>query len=94
MASDLVFLDSAKANLEEVFEFISGFSPKAARKYVNGLEEACNRLRLFPQSGRVANSKNRVIRYRNHLIYYRWNREADVVEITLILDGRRDLSQV
>lgn len=92
MAFELVFLDQAKSDLRELFGYLFSVSPSAASHYVDGLEKACDKLRMFPQSGRRYDDRYRLIVYRNHLIFYRFSETASTVHIVAIVDGRRDPS--
>lgn len=92
MAFELVFLDQAKSDLRELFDYLFSVSPRAAGRYVDGLENACGKLRIFPQSGRRYDDRYRLLVYRNHLIFYRVSEATSSVHIVAIVDGRRDPS--
>jgi len=85
MAFELIFLDRAQNDLREL-------SPRAAGDYIDGLEKVCEKLRIFPNSGRQYDSKYRLLVYRNHLIFYRVSDASSSVHIVAIIDGRRDPS--
>lgn len=91
MAYELVFLDQARNDLRDLFNYLHLLSPRAAISYVDGLEKACDRLRTFPRSGRQYDDRYRVLVYRNHLIFYRISDSSSVHVVTLV-DGRRDPS--
>ncbi len=92
MAFELIFLDRAQSDLHELFDYLFSVNRRAAVDYVDGLEKACDRLRIFPQSGRQYDDRYRLLVYRNHLIFYRVSEATSSVHITAIVDGRRDPS--
>ena len=94
MAAELVWREQALDDLLAIMEYIASDNRRAAWKYVDALEAACQRLRDFPLIGRRYSSRYRAIVFRNHLIFYRFDTDANVVFITRVVDGRRDVAQV
>jgi plasmid stabilization system protein ParE len=90
MAARVIFLDQAKDDIRSLLEYIEARSPRAANSYVAGLHEVCRKLADFPSSGRPFADRYRVAVFRNHLIFYRWESEVDLVLIVMVEDGRRD----
>jgi len=90
MAFDLIFLDQARDDLRELSDFLFPLNPQAASRYVGGLEEACQKLRMFPLAGRMYNDTYRLLVFRNHLIFYRVSIDEQKVHVVTIVDGRRD----
>jgi toxin ParE1/3/4 len=94
MTVDVVWLDQAKDDLREILDFIAQDNPSAAAAYVDGIEQACNRLADFPDSGSVYDSRFRRIVFRNHLIFYSHDAESRTASIVAVIDGRRDVSRL
>ena len=94
MAAEVVWLDQAIDDLSDILEFISAESPKSAAKYIAGLRESCERLRDFPQSSRVYNGAYRCLVFRNHLVFHRYDSEAGIVSIAMIVDAMRDVDRL
>ena len=69
-------------------------SPTAAISYVEGLTLNCGQLREFPESGRSYNSRSRTLVFRNHVIFYRYQRREQKVIITRVIDGRRNYGRI
>ena len=94
MAAELSWLDDAKDDVREILEYIANENPNAATKYVAELSESCERLADYPLSGRRYNAEFRTIVFRNHLIFFRFDEQADEVNIVAVLDGRRDIERL
>ena len=75
-------------------EYIANENPNAATKYVAELAESCERLADYPLSGRRYNAEFQTIVFRNHLIFFRFDEQADEVIIVAVLDGRRDIERL
>lgn len=90
MQAEVVWLDQAVEDLDAIFVFIAKDNPSAALDYIDGLEEACKRLRDFPNSGRFYDSQYQTLIYRNHLIFYKFSISTKVLKIIKIVDGRQD----
>jgi len=91
MAVELIWRIRAENHLQSIFDYISAGNADAAEAYVEAIVEACDRLRSFPLSGRAFDKRHRVLVMRNHLVFYRYERESAKVIIVAILDGRRDV---
>lgn len=50
---ELIWTESALRNLEDIADYIALDKPAAAKAFVERVFEAVDRLRLFPESGRV-----------------------------------------
>ncbi len=90
MPVEVIWLDQAVDDLDDVFMFIAKDNPAAAFAYIDGLEDACKRLTDFPESGRFYSSVYRTLIYRNHLIFYKFSIVGSVLKIVKIVDGRQD----
>lgn len=91
MEAEIVWLDQALSDIHEILSYISLDNSKAADAYIDALVEATLRLSSFPESGRRYNSIFRTISFRNHVIFYRFEAERQIVSITTIIDARRDI---
>jgi toxin ParE1/3/4 len=94
MPCEVIWLDQARDDLSAILEFIAKESPKAALNYVAEIEGQCLQLADFPESGRRYNETYRCLVFRNHLIFYRHDSDANRVTIVTVLDGRRDLERL
>lgn len=94
MAARIVWLDQAKDDVRQIFDYIATDSPAAARNYVGGLTAACERLADFPLSGRRYDETFRCLVYRNHVIFYTYDETGRQVAIVMVIDGRRDLDEL
>jgi plasmid stabilization system protein ParE len=92
MASKVVWSGRAERDLENLHDYIAKDKPAAATRYVKALRTACRRLVDYPQSGRVFDKTYRVIVYRNHLVFHRYDAARKIVIVVRVVDGRRDLS--
>lgn len=94
MAARIVWLDEAKDDVREILQYIAAENPSAAIGYVAALTESCGRLADFPRSGRRYNASFLSIVFRNHLIFYRFDEQADEVRIAAVVDSRRDIEKL
>ena len=94
MAADIVWIDHARDDLLAILDYIGKDNAAAAGSYVAGIEAACVKLAEFLKSGRAYNSRYRVVVFRNHLIFYTFEQNPDVVRIAMVIDGRRDLEHI
>jgi toxin ParE1/3/4 len=94
MPAEVVWLDQALDDLDSILSYISKDSPKAALRYGADLEKSCERLRDFPMSGRAYKNRHRCLVFRNHLVFHRYDVEANILFITMIIDARRDLDRI
>jgi toxin ParE1/3/4 len=91
MAAELFWLDDARDDIRSILEYIATENPNAAARYVATLIESCGRLADFPLSGRRYNADFRTIVFRNHLMFFRFDEQANEVTIVAVMDGRRDI---
>ncbi len=89
----------ARIDLLEIAEFIAAQNPAAARNIVKAIRKGISGLSMAPKRGRVVPelAKNGIFKFRE-LIISPWrivyNLEEKVVNILLVVDGRRDLQDV
>ena len=90
--TDILWSPRAEADLKEIRAFIETDSPAWADLTVRRLVAAVERLRLFPDSGRMMPARQspelREIVWGNCRIVYR--RKPGVVEIATVFRGSRD----
>ncbi len=94
MTVEVVWLDQAKDDIQELIDFLYPENPAAAVGYVEELERACNRLADFPLQGWQYNDRYRATVVRNHIIFYRYEIAENKVVTVTVIDGRRDLSRI
>jgi len=90
--------DKAEEQLREIIFYIAGDSGNVdiALGYLDKIETAVNRLQEFPESGSVPRYSilkkqgYRVLIIERHLVFYKINKEAQLVIIYAIVDGRRE----
>lgn len=92
MANRLVWLLQAHNDLSAIHDYISIENRRAADAYAEDILAACERLSDFPLSGRIYSSVYRALVVRNHLVFYRFDREDETIHIVSILHGRQDIS--
>jgi toxin ParE1/3/4 len=93
---ELIWSPRSVADLEEIRDFIEADSPAWAELTVRRLVAAVERLRQFPDSGRMVPERHspilREVILGNFRIVYR--RGSDVVEIVTVFRGSRDVSEL
>jgi plasmid stabilization system protein ParE len=94
MAVRLRWQDEAKDDLRSILEFISLENPRAATTYVQAIERACEKLILFPLSGRAYSQRYRALVVRNHLVLYRYDSAVGEITVVAVIDGRRDVATI
>lgn len=92
--AEVVWRTRAARQLGEIFQYIRERSPSAAERYATGLKLACQSLGEFPEKAQRYDSRYRALVFRNHFIFYRFERDSDKVFITAIIDARRDVSAI
>ena len=80
--------DRATADLLEIVDYLSDYSPSAAERVIGHFEDVLRQLRDFPASGQIhaANPATRVLRRGVYRFIYSV-RDGDVL-LLRILDGR------
>ncbi|WP_157018570.1 type II toxin-antitoxin system RelE/ParE family toxin [Mesorhizobium xinjiangense] len=90
----VVWRSRAVRHLQEIHDYLQQRNPVAADNYVVGLSDACLDLGTFPEKARSYSKEYRALVFRNHLVFYRHDRDRDIVIISAILDGRRDIKEL
>lgn len=96
MAS-LEFSPEADQDLGEIYAYIAAESQGRAQVFIERVKARCDRLKEHPLLGRVRSEimlEIRSIPVKPVVIFYRYFRAEDLVEITRIIDGRRDLHTI
>lgn len=91
MLAKLIWLSRANRNIQSIFSYISEDNPRAAGRYVQSIVAACDKLKSFPQAGRVYSSRYRILVVRNHLVFYRYEARRNEVVVVAVIDSRRDI---
>lgn len=94
MAAEVVWLDDAKDDVRLILEYLAVENATAAAGYVAALTKSCEKLAEFPLAGRRYNAAFRTVVFRNHLIFYRFNKNDRKVTIAAVIDGRRDIEKL
>ena len=87
-----VFTDLAKADLEEIADYIACDNPKRAISFVEEIVGKCQNITIFPRSSRVQSefSHNlRILTYKRYAICYTCDDEF--VRIERIIAGERNI---
>lgn len=92
--AEVVWRQRAVRHLGEIFSYLSQQNPSAAKNYVAELKRACERLGEFPEKAPRYDERYRALVFRNHLVFYRFDREEDEVVIIGVIDGRRDVTAI
>jgi len=90
----LLFSEKARDDLLQILRYVSQDKPQAAVQFVDRLEEQCEFLARWPESGTVREDlapQLRVFAYRGYGIYYR--NLNDRVRIERVLPPGLDISQ-
>jgi plasmid stabilization system protein ParE len=58
------------------------------------LRDACLRLGKFPEKAPRYDDRYRCMVFRNHLVFYRYDRGSDQIFIIAVLDARRDVKAI
>ncbi|MDO5401378.1 MAG: type II toxin-antitoxin system RelE/ParE family toxin [Eubacteriales bacterium] len=98
----IVFTDTARSDLREIAFGLSEHTQdrRLAIRFVEELREAVKPLEAFPESGSIP--RDRVLRssgyrfvvYKEYLLFYLYDREAQTVYIMAVFNGRRDYMRV
>jgi toxin ParE1/3/4 len=91
----LSFTPLARQDLQEIHDHIAVDSPRAAGRWIDRLEGACQKLAGMPGLGRRREELGRELRsfaVGNYLIFYR--DYPDRLEIMRVLHGARDIESL
>ena len=91
MSAKLVFLPAAQADLFDLYDYIHADNPTAADQYVADLQATCEHVATFPHLGRPYDRRYFYIISRNHLIFYRYDRDQDTLTVARIIHGSRNI---
>ena len=88
----LVISPEAKADLDDIWDYIAEESPKAATRFLSSLLAECRLLAESPYIGRERDDIDREgvrsLPFKNYIILYQIGKEA--VEILHVFHGKRD----
>ena len=99
---DVIYLPSAKQELEEIIEYISIElkAPEAALNFINAVNDMVQRLTDMPYRHPIYHSRfrlNNEIRFvpvKNYNVFYKVDEEHKTVKIHSIIYQRRDTRQL
>ena len=98
MAFTLTWSPTARLDLWDLLSYISESNPQAAAEFGHGVFEAIERLREFPESGRMVPEFNkptiREIIRRPCRIVYRVQHEEKLIEIARIWHAARGIPEI
>ena len=85
----------AEADLRSVWRYIASDNPAAADRVLLRIDKRMQILRRFPEIGVLRNDIRRGMRMLvegSYLLLYEYASKKDEVELTAVVDGRRELS--
>jgi toxin ParE1/3/4 len=95
MTFRVVIAKSAKADLQEIVDFIAADNPERAISFVGELQErTTNLLAAFPESGRRYNENTRFIAIRNYTVLYEFEEGSRTVYVLHIFPKGRNWREV
>lgn len=102
MNTQIVFTETAKADLREIAVYLADLSKdkNLAIRFVKELQEQTRQLEQFPESGsiprdRVLKSNGfRFLTHKDYLLFYRYEKDENRVYVMSIFNGRRDYLRV
>jgi toxin ParE1/3/4 len=93
----LEFSPEADQDLDEIHAYIAADSRGRAQVFIERVKARCDRLKEHPLMGRVRPEillEIRSIPVKPVVIFYRYFKAEDLIEITRVIDGRRDLHTI
>jgi plasmid stabilization system protein ParE len=98
VAYRLIWISTAHLDLQTFAEYINEHNPAAAKKYIRELIQAVNRLKVFPESGRIVpefqDSAIREIIHPPCRIVYRLKDEQSLIEILRVWHAKRGQPEI
>lgn len=91
---EVVWRNRATRHLQQIYQYILVRNPSAAEKYASELQAACQALEQFPERAPRYNRRYRTLVFRNHLVFYRYDRQNARVYIAAIIDARQDVDRI
>lgn len=102
MSCKIVFTDTAKSDLREIALYIADLTKDKSRavRFVKDLQEQSRILEQFPESGSIP--KDRILKsngyrflvYKEHLLFYQYQKDENTAYIMAIFNGKRDYMRV
>jgi plasmid stabilization system protein ParE len=88
----VIYSEAALADLEQITAFIAADNAEVAERFANRLVDLAESLRSLPERGRPVKKWPgvRVLVLAPYLIFYRFERAANAVEILRFWHGARD----
>ncbi|MCL1821000.1 MAG: type II toxin-antitoxin system RelE/ParE family toxin [Oscillospiraceae bacterium] len=93
---NVIFMDLAYEDYNEISEYLSQFYPSTAEKFLNELEKYVSMLKRTPHAFEVYQPcpKYRRVVVRDYLVFYKVFDEVNRVEIHRILHGTRNVRNI
>lgn len=102
MNCKIVFTDTAKSDLREIALYIADLTKDKNRavRFVKDLQEQTRILEQFPESGSIP--KDRILKssgyrflvYKDHLLFYLYQKDENTAYVMAIFNGKRDYMRV
>jgi Plasmid stabilization system protein len=88
----VIYSEAALTDLEQITAFIARDNPDVAQRFANRLVDLAESLRSLPERGRPVKKWPgvRVVVLAPYLIFYRFGKSANTVEILRFWHGARD----
>jgi toxin ParE1/3/4 len=88
----VIYSEAALRDLQQIAEFIAADNPEASEKFANRLVDLAESLRSLPERGRPVKGwlGVRVIVLSPYLIFYRFERSENQLQVLRFWHGARD----
>ena len=102
MNCKIVFTDTAKTDLRDIAVYLAELSKDKdlAFRFIRELQEKTKILEQFPECGAIPrdrvlkSSGYRFLVYKDHLLFYLYENEANTAYVMAIFNGKRDYMRV
>ena len=102
MSCQIVFTDTAKADLHEIALYIAerAHDKQIAIRFIKELQATTKILETFPESGAIPrdrvlkSSGYRFLAHKDYLLFYLYEEEENRVYIMAVFNGKRDYMRV
>lgn len=102
MSCRVVFTDTARADLREIAFSIADLTGDKSRAaaFVRDIQAQTKMLERFPESGAIPrdsvlkSSGYRFLSHKNHLLFYRYEKQENTVYVMAVFGAKRDYTRV
>lgn len=90
----IYYSEKAEKDLTEIWEYVAKDSQERANDFMAKLFDAIATLEVFPESGtspifpELVQLNVRIFAYKGYLAFYRYNKEADTVNVIHVVNGK------